>query len=98
MKTPTYKCHLFVCTNTKEKGSSCGPKGGAELRLNLKKRMDEKYPDQKGLFRINGAGCLGQCEKGIAAVMYPSGEWKTGLTTNDIDTLEAWAVDALKET
>jgi (2Fe-2S) ferredoxin len=96
MKTPKYKCHLFICTNTKEKGSSCGPKGAGNLRLDLKKHLDEKYPDQKHLFRINASGCLGQCEKGIAAVCYPQGQWKTELTSDDQGKLEKWVLELLK--
>ena len=39
MNQPDYKVHVFICTNIKEKGSSCGPKGAATLRLDLKKRL-----------------------------------------------------------
>jgi (2Fe-2S) ferredoxin len=92
-----YKCHLFICTNTKEKGTSCGPKDAAALRTELKKRMDERYPDQKHLFRINASGCLGRCEQGIAAVSYPSGHWKTGIQKMDLEQLESWVLDELNE-
>lgn len=97
MNQPQFQVHLFVCTNTKEKGASCGPKSSASLRLELKKRLDEKYPDKKNLFRINAAGCLGQCEKGIAAICYPQGEWKTGLSFDDLDALEAWVSKLLEK-
>lgn len=96
MSTPSYKCHLFICTNTKEKGSSCGPKDSAALRMALKKRMDEKYPEMKSSFRINASGCLGLCEKGIAAVTYPSGSWKTEISVSDIDVLEQWVLEELQ--
>lgn len=97
MSSPEYKCHLFICTNTKEKGSSCGPKNSAALRVELKKRMEEKYPDKKHLFRFNASGCLGQCEKGIAAVCYPKGEWKTEIASTDVDALEAWVLSQIDE-
>ncbi|MEY4615916.1 MAG: hypothetical protein RJB66_876 [Pseudomonadota bacterium] len=90
MRTPQFKVHFFVCTNAKEKGSSCGPKEASTLRIDLKKRLEEKFPDKKNLFRINAAGCLGQCEKGIAAVCYPNGDWKTGLNIEDLPELEKW--------
>lgn len=93
--TPEYKCHLFICTHTKEKGASCGPKGSSDLRANLKKQMEEKHPQHRGAFRINASGCLGQCEKGISAVMYPQGEWKTGLTPDDLSTLSTWVDETL---
>ena len=36
---------------------------------------------------MNHAGCLDICEQGIAAVLYPSGEWFTGLTPADAERL-----------
>jgi len=98
MNNPKYKCHLFICTNTKEKGASCGPKLSATLRTELKKRMEEKYPDQKPFFRINASGCLGFCEKGINCVSYPSGKWINGLTysTADLDRLEEFVLSELE--
>lgn len=97
MNQPNYKCHLFICTNTKEKGASCGAKDAAQLRLDLKKRLEEKYPDKKHLFRINSSGCLGQCEKGIAAVCYPTGEWKTEIQSKDLEQIEEWVIKTLEE-
>ena len=90
-----YKCHLFICTNQKDKGESCGPKNAASLRLNLKKRMDENHPEFKGQFRVNASGCLGQCEKGIAAVYYPQGEWLTEINENDLEKLESKLISHL---
>lgn len=66
--SPQYKAHLFICTHTRETGESCGAKGAADLRDVVKKAC-------KGIpgTRVNTAGCLGQCERGIAAVLYSSG-------------------------
>jgi predicted metal-binding protein len=99
MTNPNYKCHLFICTNTKEKGSSCGPKSSVQLRLDLKKRMEEKYPDKKHLFRINASGCLSLCEKGINCVSYPSGKWLNGLSysESDLDKLEAFVLSEIEK-
>lgn len=97
MSHPNYKCHLFVCTNTKEKGQSCGPKESAAIRLELKKTIEEKYSDKKDLFRINASGCLGLCEKGVAAVCYPSGEWKTGITKESLPELVSWVSNQIEK-
>lgn len=98
MNQPQYKCHLFICTNTKDKGSCCNAKGGAQLRSELKKRLETKYPDKKNLFRINASGCLSQCENGIAAVMYPQGQWITNLTHSeaDLDRLESLVLQEIQ--
>jgi predicted metal-binding protein len=71
------KTHVFVCTNTRQSGQSCGPQGGAALRDTLKARC-KAHPDLKAV-RINAAACLGQCERGVAAVIYPAGEWHLDL-------------------
>lgn len=98
MNAPKYKCHLFICTHNKDKGASCGPKGAADLRHSLKKKMEEKYPHRRHDFRVNASGCLGQCEKGISAVAYPMGQWKTELTSADLSPLEDWMDQLLGET
>lgn len=73
--------HLFVCTNDKGPGKqSCGAKNAGELRTNLKSICREK--NLSGV-RINAAGCLGKCELGIAAVLYPEGQWFDSLKPQD---------------
>lgn len=69
------EAHLFICTNIKERGECCGKKGGAELRDRLKKICAEPERGWKGRLRVNAAGCLGHCERGVAAVLYPEGRW-----------------------
>ncbi len=74
-----FKAHLFICTQTRADGESCGANlaGAQALRDQIKKLCKAKWPTQ---VRVNSAGCLGQCEKGIAAVLYPSGKWYFHLT------------------
>ncbi|MBX9765858.1 MAG: (2Fe-2S) ferredoxin domain-containing protein [Bdellovibrionales bacterium] len=85
-----YDVHVFVCTNQKDKGESCGAKGGADLRSEVKASC--KKNGWEGV-RINAAGCLGHCEMGIAAVVYPAGDWFVGLGSKDTQTLVS-AVEA----
>ncbi|MCC7432867.1 (2Fe-2S) ferredoxin domain-containing protein [Candidatus Peregrinibacteria bacterium] len=67
-----YEKHIFVCCNTKADGTGCAPKGGEELRNQLKKQALEK-----GLakVRVNKSGCLDFCENGIAVAVYPEGKF-----------------------
>lgn len=91
--------HLFVCTNTKQNGASCGAKGSAELRDQLKEWAAKDHPEWRGRVRVNASGCLGQCARGIAAVLYPQGKWMTGLVKDDgaqLQRILAEAVDATK--
>lgn len=94
---PKYKVHFFICTNKKEKGESCAPKGSLNIRDALKKLIDEKYPHWRGKIRINAAGCLGPCAQGVTAVCYPQGKWFTDLKETDISYLEAELVKLMQE-
>jgi (2Fe-2S) ferredoxin len=89
-----YELHLFICTNEKQKGDSCGPKGSIELRDELKKRLKEKYGKR---LRVNASGCLGPCEKGINAVLYPQGKWFHFLTLKDVDMLEEYMIQEMEK-
>lgn len=88
-----FDAHLFVCTNKRASGeASCGMSGGDELRAALKKAVAER-PHWKGRVRVNMAGCLGFCEQGVVAVVYPSGKWLTRLKGQDVDACLA-AIEA----
>lgn len=41
----------------------------------------------RGRVRINKAGCLDQCEHGVAVVVYPEAVWYGGVTPEDCDEL-----------
>ena len=89
------EAHLFVCTNAREGDrESCAKSGSIELRNKLKSLCQDPGRGWHGRVRINTAGCLGRCEKGIVAVLYPEGQWFENLGPNDEAVLEK----ALKET
>ena len=81
-----YDVHVFVCTNQKDQGASCGARGGGDLRTTLKDAC--KKNGWKNV-RVNASGCLGHCERGIAAVIYPAGDWFVNLGPSDSQTLVA---------
>ena len=82
-----YKTHLFVCTNSHDKEGKCGSKGSENLRKFLKESCKQEFGKD---VRVNSSGCLGYCEHGIAAVVYPQGEWLLDLKEKDHDlVLEA---------
>jgi (2Fe-2S) ferredoxin len=84
---PPYARHVFVCTNRRPDGSPkgcCASKGSEELRLALKKAADAA--GVKGT-RVNSAGCLDACERGISVVVYPEGVWYGGVKPEDIPEL-----------
>lgn len=80
--------HIFVCENHRSEGSgrpSCGARGGKQIRAALKVKLAEA--DLHKEYRINRAGCLGQCEHGPNVVIYPQGIWYGGVRVDDIDEI-----------
>ncbi|MBN9343574.1 MAG: ferredoxin [Caedibacter sp. 38-128] len=84
---PSYKHHVFICQNQRPEGhprGCCLAKGTDKILEYMKVRIKEL-----GLknIRINKAGCLDQCEKGPAVVIYPEDVWYTIKTIEDAETL-----------
>jgi len=82
---PSFKRHVFVCTNERAadhpKGC-CKAKGGVDVRDALKAELT-KHGLSKTI-RANNAGCLDQCEYGVTVVVYPEQVWYGGVTIDDI--------------
>ena len=75
-----YKTHVYVCTNFKEGAKTCGADGASNLRDELKTMAKERWGKQ---VRVNSAGCLGQCERGIAVTIYPDNKVVTNVKKDD---------------
>jgi (2Fe-2S) ferredoxin len=82
-KPPPFEAHLFVCTHRRDTGASCAGRGSEELRRNLKSAAKDPSRGWRGRVRVNASGCLDQCERGIAAVLYPQGRWFLDLKPDD---------------
>jgi len=78
------KRHVFVCCNERPDGTGCGKLGGNELRDKLKQCVREKMIEG---VRISKSGCLGYCEEGIAAAVYPDCVFVTKLKKHDGDVI-----------
>lgn len=73
-----YQRHLFICTNQREEGASCcNNMGATALHAYAKKRCKELGFKESKIARANRAGCLGRCDLGPIAVVYPEGVWYT---------------------
>ncbi len=82
---PPFLRHVFVCENQRPPGhpkGCCADKGGAALKVALKKAAAEA--GLKGEVRINSAGCLDACEFGAAMVVYPEQVWYGGVQPSDL--------------
>ena len=82
------KAHLFICTSctyNRPDGVESSPEEAYKMRKNLKTRARELFSKKE--VRVSASTCLGECEHGIAAVMYPKGEWTLGLRPADEDKM-----------
>ena len=107
-ETPNFDAHVFICTHERDakkvnptepqpsKQKCCFASGGAELRKLLKESCAQDSHLKKRV-RINASGCLGQCENGIACVIYPKSEWHLNLQLSDVDFLRERIKKALEQ-
>ncbi len=82
---PIFDKHVFVCLNNREKdpASSCAGKNGQAVFDELKAKIKALNLNQN--VRVNRAGCLGQCEKGLTIVIYPKAQWLYNVKIEDVD-------------
>ena len=88
MTVARFEKHVFVCQN--ERGSEdlrgcCMAAGAVDILDRLKGKVHEMGLKKK--IRVNKAGCLDQCEKGVAIVVYPEGVWYQCKTAADADEI-----------
>ena len=82
---PKFTHHIFICENHRDDDDprgSCGAKGSEKIREKFKDEI--KSRGLKGIVRANKAGCLDQCSKGPAVVIYPEGIWCGGVQLDDV--------------
>jgi (2Fe-2S) ferredoxin len=80
--------HLFICTNQRgpdDPRGSCTARGSAEVVEALKQKVHAC--GLKRIVRVNKAGCLDQCAKGVTVVVYPDATWYGGVTVGDVDEI-----------
>ncbi len=78
-----FNIHFFMCTSCTyiENCLESDPSEGQNLRKKIKDIIKEKYPNYP--IRINASGCLGQCQSGIACVIYPHNIWFRDIRPGD---------------
>ncbi len=98
-----YKKHLFICTNQKADGKQCCQQADAEAMFHYAKaKLKQASQQGPGLCRVSKSGCLGRCEEGPVAVVYPEGTWYSYQDSDDMDKiiesdlLQGKIVNALK--
>jgi (2Fe-2S) ferredoxin len=86
---PSFVRHVFVCGNERPAGhprGCCKERGGDALRDALKAELKKAGAAEAlgGPVRINGAGCLDQCEHGPCLVVYPDNIWYGLVKAEDV--------------
>ena len=56
-----------------------------KLKIKLAEVVKSKRPGLK--IRVQRAGCLDQCERGIAAVVYPHSIWFENVSPDQVDQM-----------
>jgi (2Fe-2S) ferredoxin len=84
---PKYEFHLFICQNQRPDGGmrGCCMAKGAERLLNYAKSRIKELGIPSA--RVSKAGCLNECERGVALVIYPEGVWYTISSEQDIEEI-----------
>jgi (2Fe-2S) ferredoxin len=83
-----FEKHVFVCTNRREPDNPkgcCAAKGSEAVRDLLKARVHDL--GLRGRIRVNAAGCLDQCARGVTVVVYPEAVWYGGVTVDDVEEI-----------
>jgi len=88
MAEPHLEKHVFICINRRAPGDpkgDCGQKGGDDVRDAFKRILHEK--GLKKTMRANAAGCLDQCPRGVAVVVYPEQVWYGDVKAEDVEEI-----------
>jgi len=83
-----FQHHVFICINERDPSDArgcCASKDGAEVAAAFKQKLYER--GLKRIVRPNKAGCLDQCSRGVAVVVYPEAVWYGGVTPDDVDEI-----------
>ena len=81
------KAHLLVCCRQRDGKPCCSSKGAEELVTNLKSWV--KNNGLKDEIKVTKSSCLGHCENGITATLYPHNKWWVDIDKSHEDELKS---------
>ncbi len=83
-----YKHHIFFCNNIRTNGKQCCSQNGAKkLYRYAKDRCRENLMLGEGRFGVSESRCLGRCEHGPVAVVYPDDVWYQYVDEDHVDEI-----------
>ena len=86
--------HLFVCCRSRDEKACCASKGSEELVSQLKSWIKENQ--LKDSIKVSKSSCLGHCESGITACLYPQNQWFENINENDLPEIKKMLLDCAK--
>jgi (2Fe-2S) ferredoxin len=83
-----YTRHIFFCNNIREDGkSSCSQLGAKQMYNYAKGKCRNESLIGEGKIGVSESRCLGRCESGPVAVVYPDNIWYQYIDEEDIDEI-----------
>ena len=83
-----FERHIFFCLNERKNGEiNCAQHQARNAFDQCKQKIRNADLSGQGQVRVNQAGCLGRCDQGPVAVVYPEGTWYTYVDEADIDEI-----------
>lgn len=78
--------HLFICCRKRDQKPCCANHGAENLVSHLKDWVKKK--GLKNKIKVSQSSCLGFCETGITACLYPQNKWLHHIRLKDQKSLE----------
>lgn len=88
------KSHLLICCRDKSGKECCADKNADELVDDLKKWVKEN--GLKKQLKVSKSSCLGYCESGITACLYPQNLWLHRIKSKDINEIKNLLIESTK--
>lgn len=88
-----FRHHLFVCTNKRDGRPACDDHDAKAALARAKEAVKALPAAEREGVRVSAAGCLGRCQHGPVAVLYPAGHWRRYESAED---LAAFVTNAIK--
>ncbi len=83
-----YKRHIFFCNNVRTDGKQCcSQRGAKEMYRYAKDNCRANGTLGMGRVGVSESRCLGRCENGPVAVVYPDNVWYQYIDEEDIDEI-----------
>jgi NADH-quinone oxidoreductase subunit F/NADP-reducing hydrogenase subunit HndC len=78
-----FRIHLFVCTQQKPEGvPSCAASGSLAVLERIDREIQARGLDNE--VQLTTSGCMGLCDEGPVAVVYPAGVWYRRVQASDV--------------